>query len=98
MSKIRYTTEAVIIEWIDKYTEQMHDLLTEADAQDCKADKLRNTQDAHEIPKLRDDAEKKRKRADWRRRRLATLREMLAEFRTIPIEAVLKGDNSVQGI
>lgn len=97
-SKTRFTTEDAILGWIDKYTTKIAELEAEAAKYEQHADEFRNTEHACKIEGLRDLAEKVRKRADWRRARIKTLSELLAEFRTRPMEEIMKGDNSVKGI
>ena len=98
MTHKRYDSEAPILGWIDKYNAEIVELEKEATTLDTAADKLRGTDDAHRIPFFRDVAENKRKRVLWRKGQIVKLKNVLAEIRTMPIEEVLKGDNSVQGI
>lgn len=81
MSK-RFTSEQEIIELIDKYKAEEAAFMKDASEDDILADNLRYTKEASRISGLRDEAEKKRTQAAWRRGRLETLKQKLGEFRS----------------
>lgn len=93
----RFQTEQEILELIDRYVDEAKALSNSADNLDAQADSYRNTENAFQIGGLRDVAEKARERVVWRHRRIAHLKDKLAEFRTQPLVGVLD-DGSVEGI
>ena len=70
---------------IDKYHDQIKNDLCEIQNFNTLADALRMTFEAHRIPKIRDDVETIHRQIEWRMGRLETLKEILAEFRTLPL-------------
>jgi len=84
MKKV-FKNEAEVIELIDKYKAQILETLGEIEQTNHLADALRNTKEAHRISGLRQDVETMHREIEWRTGRLETLKEILAEMRTLQL-------------
>lgn len=83
--KKKFETEAEVIALIDKYHAEIKHDLCEIETFNVLADALRMTREAHRIPKIRDEVETFHRQIEWRQGRLETLREILAEMRTLEL-------------
>lgn len=83
--KKKFKDEAEVIALIDKYHDQIKEDLCQIQDFNTLADVLRMTFEAHRIPKIRDEVETFHRQIEWRQGRLDTLREILAEMRTMEL-------------
>lgn len=95
--KARFKDEAEIIAVIDRYHGDIADLTLKIASKEELAKALRNTEESHRIPHLRDLIERLQSQIDWRKQQLVSLGERLAEMQTIPLPG--SGiDNTVPGL
>lgn len=85
MKKI-FKDEAEIVQFIDRYLADIVDINSRIANTHQLADRLRDTCEASRIPGLRADCEHMQREVAWREGRLETLKEILAEFRTMPLQ------------
>lgn len=90
----RYTDPNQLIAKMDEYILERDAILEEVEDINHLADSLRNTIESHRIEGLRAKAQAKLLRANWRTRRLETMKQALAELRT-PELPEISGDGGV---
>jgi len=83
--KKKFKDEAEVIALIDKYLKDIASTMASIRDKDHLADQLRNTCEASRIPGLRAEVETMHVEIAWREGRLETLKEILAEFRTLEL-------------
>lgn len=83
--KKTFKDEAEVIALIDLYRKQVDETLARIEHTGHLADRLRDTMEASRIPGLRADVETMHREIEWRSGRLETLKEVLAELRTLEL-------------
>jgi len=90
----RFNTKEEIIKLIDDYKHEMGKLVMAAAEDDVLADHLRETKWAWKIEGIRDEAQCKRRRAQWREARIKSLGDSLSIIQT-PELPECKTDGSI---
>jgi hypothetical protein len=83
--KKKFDTESEVIALIDKYHDDIKHDLCEIETFSVLADALRMTREAYRIPRIRDEVETFHRQIEWRQGRLESLRDILAELRTLEL-------------
>lgn len=100
--KKKFKDEAEIIALIDRYLVDIREVNDKIGSTNHLADHLRGTCEASRIPGLRADCDRMSNEVAWREGRLDTLKEILAEFRTLELpfnklnELDIPADTSVE--
>lgn len=84
MKKI-FKEESEILALIDRYLSDIREINDKIGGTNHLADHLRGSCEASRIPGLRADCERMSNEVTWREGRLNTLKEILSEFRTLPL-------------
>lgn len=83
--KKTFKDEAEVIALIDLYRRQIDETISRIEHTNRLADRLRDTMEASRITGLRADVETMHREVEWRSGRLETLKEILAELKTLPL-------------
>lgn len=84
MKKI-FKDESEILALIDRYHLDIQEINAKVSDTSQLADHLRGTCESSRIPGLRADCDRMSNEVAWREGRLDTLKEILAEYRTLPL-------------
>jgi hypothetical protein len=80
-----YKDEAEVVELIDRYLNEIVQTNQEIVNKDLLCTRLRDTMEGNRISGLREDIKILTREVAWREGRLATLKEILAEMRTLQL-------------
>jgi predicted RNase H-like nuclease (RuvC/YqgF family) len=94
----RYKDESEILELIDQYHAEIKKLGVKVEKDNTLAHALRGTSEHHRIEGLNERVLRFEKQISWRNGRLETLKDRLAEMRTMTLPGVDAGDGSVASV